>query len=300
MTKGSFIVLIAVVVSALLGLFIPTGAVASPVALDYVPAYDWYHGCGPTAAASILGYWDVHGYDGLFDVSGWDEVRYTQNVRDHISSPEHNAKYDSTPDNSGLSEPPDTSIADFFHTSEGGLGYGWSYQAYADDGLAGYASYRGYEFDAWYVSSGGISWETFMAEIDAGYPVMTLVDTNADGLTDHFVPAIGYDDRGDEGFWYGLYTTWSENEDILWQEFALMTAGVSWGIGYMTFFHPISEPTHRGLPVSFIGGENPPSNSAVSPVPEPATILLLGSGLLGLVGFRRKSKVFSNFSDSAN
>jgi len=107
-------------------------------------------------------------------------------------------------------------------------------------------------------------------------------------------------DRGDEGFWYGLYTTWSENEDILWQEFALMTAGVSWGIGYMTFFHPISEPTHRGLPVSFIGGENPPSNSAVSPVPEPAPILLLGSGLLGLVGFRRKSKVFSNFSDSAN
>ena len=38
-----------------------------PVLLENVPAYDWYHGCGPTAAASIIGYYDMQGYSNLFD-----------------------------------------------------------------------------------------------------------------------------------------------------------------------------------------------------------------------------------------
>ena len=33
----------------------------SSALLDDVPAYNWYHGCGPTAAASVLAYYDVHG-----------------------------------------------------------------------------------------------------------------------------------------------------------------------------------------------------------------------------------------------
>jgi hypothetical protein len=85
--------------------------------LDEVPAYNWYHGCGPTASASVIGYYDLHGYPQLFDAQGWDAVRLTENVQDQISSPQHNAKYDSTPDDLTLPVPPPTSLADFMHTS---------------------------------------------------------------------------------------------------------------------------------------------------------------------------------------
>ena len=41
-------------------------AFGSVMLLSDVPSYSWYHGCGPTAAASVLGYWDLHGYTNMF------------------------------------------------------------------------------------------------------------------------------------------------------------------------------------------------------------------------------------------
>src|SRR5262249_45443900 len=61
------------------------------------PAYDWYHGCSPTSAGMLMGYWDLHGYGNLFDAQGWAQVSQTSFVEDQISSPAHNAKYDSQP-----------------------------------------------------------------------------------------------------------------------------------------------------------------------------------------------------------
>lgn len=121
------------------------GAAASPSAhiIDSVPAYSWYHGCGPTAAGSIIGYWGLHGYPNLFNASG-QNVFLTQNVQDEISSPQHNAKYHPTPDALGP-VPAFTSIADWFRTSVDPLGFGSSYLIpYARDAFIGYASYRGY------------------------------------------------------------------------------------------------------------------------------------------------------------
>ena len=231
------------------------------IIIDAVPAYNWYQGCGPTAAASILGYYDLHGYDSLFNASGWDLVKLTSNVQDEISGPEHNAKYASHLGNASLARPPDTSIADFFRTSEG-LPYGWSSQYYADDAFTGYASYRGYsDWDAWYEGFNSFSWDKFTTEIENGNPMMFLIDTDGNGGTDHFVPVIGYNDVTYE---YAFFTTWSEDETIQFKPFQGM--GNAWGIGYATYIKP----------------------GAPDPVSEPTTILLLGAGLVGLAGFGRK------------
>ena len=202
------------------------------VSLSGVPAYNWYHGCGPTAAGSIVGYYDVLGYSNLFDAEGWDAVKLTANVQDQISSPAHNAKYDPHPDDPNLPVPPNTSLACWFRTSVN-LQYGWSYLSYSDDAFEGYGQYRGYECDSWYESFAALTWTEFVGEIDAGRPLMFLVDTNGDGGTDHFVPVFGYDDRGAGGLHYGCYTTWSESETVAWYQFRAM--GDPWGVGYATF-----------------------------------------------------------------
>ena len=246
-------------------LLICGAARADPIVIGDIPAYSWYHGCGPTAAASILGYWDLYGYSNLFDASGSD-VFLTANVQDQISSPAHNAKYDWYPDSSGLPDPSDTSIADFFHTSEGGLDYGWSFQSYAASTFIDYAAYRGYQFSSFYeYYYDGFSWDQFTGEINAGRPMMFLVDTEGSGNTDHFVPVIGYDDRGTDGLWYGLYTTFEEAETVVWEPFRGMESGNTWGIGYATFVRPESAPDG-------------------SPVPESGRALLVGfAGLFAIV-----------------
>jgi hypothetical protein len=228
------------VVALLLGL--SSSIATADLILDNVPAYLWYHGCGPTAAGSVLGYWDLNGYPSLFDASGWDDVKLTANVQDQISSPAHNAKYDPDPDNPALPVPPMTSIADWFGTSVDPLQYGWSYQSKADDAFEGYANYRGYEFDSYNRSWSSFSWDDLVAEIDAGNPMMFLVDSSGNGSTDHFVPVFGYDDRGADGLWYGIYDTWGEDETTRWEMFRPMSSSWTWGVGYATFVHPISAP----------------------------------------------------------
>jgi hypothetical protein len=252
----------------LLGM-IPSVSLGAPLVLSDVPAYNWYHGCTPTAIASVIGYWDVHGYPNLFTASGSD-VFLTANVQDQISSPEHNAKYDPTPDNASLPTPPMTSIADWTRTSEDPRQYGWTSIAYTSEGIMGYSAYRGYTLASWQetFSTGSFTWNDLVSEINSGNPMVFHVDSNADGTVDHSVPVLGYDDRGADGLWYAMYTTWSESETIEWEPFRGMSANSPWGVEYATFAHVAS----------------------TAAVPEPSTLLLLGSWLLGLAGLRRKFK----------
>lgn len=211
---------------------------ASQVLLENVPAYDWYHGCGPTAAASVLGYWDLNGYDSLFNASGWEAIKLTENVQDEISSSAHNTKYDPTPDDPTLPHPEDTSIADFFHTSEGDLEEGYSYLMYSDEAFTGYAAFQGY--DDWYASYGSFNslaftWEDLVEEINSGRPMMFLVDSDGENGVDHFIPVFGYDD---EDFSFAFYDVWSEAETISWTSFVGVEDGTDWGVGWGTFIVP--------------------------------------------------------------
>ncbi len=266
MKKRILVVLIIIAGPLVLAPF-PFQAYGAPVLLADVAAYNWYHGCGPTAAGSIFGFWDLHGYANLFVASG-AAVYLTSNVQDHISSPEHNAKYDGWDDPS-LPVPPKTSIADWFMTSVDPLPDGWSYQSDAPGAFTGYGAYRGYNFSAWDKAYGpdGFTWSAFRGEINAGRPMLFLVDSSGVGETDYFVPVFGYDDRGQDGLWYVMYTTWSVEETVEWRPFQGMGDEWDWGVGYATFVQP----------------EGPP-------VPEPGTWILLGSGILTALGLRRKFK----------
>lgn len=216
-------------------------AAADPVLLEQAPSYYWYHGCGPTAIGAIFGYWDVHGLSNLFDASG-SSLYSTAAVQDQISSPAHNAKYDSTPDVGSLPIPPATSIADFLHTSvdnvNGPQGYGWSSIFDAPGAVVDYAAYRGYAFGATINSVNGGTWSKLTAEINAGRPMLLAVDSDGDGALDHMVSAIGYQDRGVDGRWYACYTTWTEAETPAWFKLTSVAAGTAWGVGYTVTVTP--------------------------------------------------------------
>jgi hypothetical protein len=206
-----------------------------PVVLAEVPAYDWYHGCSPTAIASVFAYWDLTQYAGFFDAEGWDELRLTSNVQDQISSPAHNAKYDPTPDDPDLPDPPDTSIADFLGTSVDPLAFGYTWISSMEAGIEGFAAFRGHPLDAWTWWIGAVAWEDVTGEIDEARPMVFHVDTDGNGGVDHSIPVLGYDDRDAEGRWYGAYTTWSEEETVSWFEFRPAEFGAPWGVSYVTF-----------------------------------------------------------------
>ncbi len=220
-----------------------------------VPVYMWYRGCGPTAAGMVVGYWDTHGFGKL--IRG-DSSTQTTEVNRAIASPEHYNDYSLPIDNTGTGLLPDKSappagdehtsncLADFMKTSWSAVGnyYGWSWFNDVDDAFRGYTDWANATYGASYqVASrnerwGVFSWANYTAEIDAGRPLVFLVDTGGDGYTDHFVTAIGY--RETSGYAeYACLDTWDVG--VRWQRFRGVASGWAWGI-YGATYYELPEP----------------------------------------------------------
>ena len=216
----------------------------SAVVLDGIPAYLWYNGCGPTAAGMIIGYWDGLGFDRL--VPG-DASTQTAAVEAMMSSSGNYDDYclplDPSPGPilADLSEEPfgdehpDDCVADFMWTSQSyrNLNYGGSWFTNVKQAFLGYTAWAAPDYQAtseWYRWN-QLTWEAFVAEIDAGRPTMFGVDSDADGYFDHFVTVIGYDDATQQ---YACLNTWDET--VHWYDFDSISSGRPFGVyGMITF-----------------------------------------------------------------
>jgi len=226
---------------------------ATQVVIPEVPAYLWQHGCGPTAVGMVIGYWDRHGFDLL--VSG-DASTQTASVNAMISDdggipdcvlPDGNHYQDySCPedywpnpisaDRSQLGGAHASNcVADFFQTSWSSRDnyYGWSWFSDVPGSFTSYVNliapqYNPSATNKYYAQ---FSWSDYKAVIDAGRPVVLLVDTDGNGSTDHFIPAIGYNEATKA---YGAYNTWDLN--LHWYLWRRMQSGNTWGIYGVTLF----------------------------------------------------------------
>jgi len=259
------------------------------VVIADVPAYEWHHGCGPTAAGMVIGYWDGQGFDAL--VPG-DASTQTSAVNEHIASEgsaSNHTDYCQPIDDSNVnpaplpdkSEPPvgdehpDECVADYMKTSQSFHSnyYGWSWFSHVGPSLLGYVEQHvqaGYDatvsdLKMW---SGTLNWNRFCAEIDAGRPMVLLVDTDGNGNTDHFVTAIGYDTVGSTNK-YACLNTWDRN--IHWHNFKKMGRGRPWGIYGATTFQ-----IRMGGPTSTPTTSPTPTVSPTGPTPTPTLTPTLG------------------------
>jgi len=227
-------------------------AVADTAFIEDVPSYIWYHGCGPTAAGMIIGYWDAHGFDDLIDGSNnWAANR--ANVQAMIASAGHIRDYVPDVDRVATADDPlhpSDCVADFMYASRYPLTYANSFSGWQYYGMAGYANYRGYPYVAGSSVQYSDLWDTLVGEIDGDRPMELYVDRTGDGQPDHFVAAVGYDD-GPDGRRYAAYNTY--DHEVHWHDFAAPASGQSWGVRSGTWFALLQPEPTTGIVGDFDG-----------------------------------------------
>ncbi len=203
-----------------------------------VPIYIWFRGCGPTSLGMVCGYYDTHGFPDL--VPG-DASTQTSAVYDVIATNAHYNDYALPLDDAGTGLKADKSetggahtdncLADYMHTSQSIKGNYWMWSLPEDvvPAWVNYISHQAsdYEGTGQMYSYGTAAWDALVASINNNQPCMALVDSDNDGIYDHFVPVIGYSIENDTKY-YDLYNTWDENEH--WFAFHPMQEGNNWGI----------------------------------------------------------------------
>jgi hypothetical protein len=278
-----------------------------------VPAYLWTEGCGPTVVGMLAGYYDSHGFPNLFP---GDASTRTTAVSSAIASTQHIDDYakpneNTLPVQADKSELPagdehtNNCIADYMLTSRSIIGniWGWSKGVDIKPSWENYIAnftpeYTGSATQYYYNSS---TWDTLISNIDRNKPMLLLVDTNTDGLTDHFVIANGYKIENDIKY-YGCFNTWDVVQH--WYQFQQMAAGVSWGVArcYTFSIHnklPVPAGTITG-PSNVCRGSNPVDYTV--PVIADATsyVWTLPSGATGTSSTNSISVTFGTGSVSGN
>ncbi len=227
----------------------------SQVVITNVPAYLWRHGCGPTAAGMVLGFWDSNSFPDVVpgecatqtpevnamiaDDSGIDACGYPNSDHFHdYSCPIDASPAPIQPDKSETGGAhADNCVADFMRTSRSAYYnyYGWSWFVDVEYALEAFVAMQlpGQVTQAQSIYFEDFSWEGYRNEIDNRRPMVLLVDTDADGWTDHFVTAIGYDEATGE---YGAYDTWDQG--LHWYAWRSVAVGRDWGVYGVTTFDP--------------------------------------------------------------
>lgn len=240
-----------------------------------VPAYLWTHGCGPTAAGMVIGYWDAHGFSKLYpgtSNSSTQDSNVDEMIASSLQTYSHvnDYAYPIETDTSGMltdnylqlgyTPHTDNSLADFMLTSRSTRGnqYGWSYFSDVRPTFLNYVQYINSHYDRAYHASStnyyysSSLWSQYVAEIEAGRPVVFLVDSSGDGWTDHFVTGTGYGYSQGQPV-YRLNHTWDRDTEY-WAYFRPMQSGQYWGIYGMTTFRisgldiPTAQIKHSFLP----------------------------------------------------
>jgi len=274
-----------------------------PVQLGNTANYDWWHGCSPTSAGMMMGYYDRNGY------AGWDysnlvpggvaEANSFGNpgalANSIIASTGHVADFyaggnNASGDDVALPWHAFDCLADFMGTSQDAIGNanGWTTFYYwtngapftAADAVAGgvkdldgmygigeYLNYAGYNYDTLYTqliystsTPLGFTYAQYMAEINAGRPVIIQVDG-------HSMLGYGYDAASSLVY---LYDTWAPNGQN--------PGSMTWGGSY-------SGMDQWGVEVLALA----PSQPGI--VPEPISLVcgLIGLGCIGGYLKRRRA-----------
>jgi hypothetical protein len=271
---------------------------AGEVIVPGVPAYAWRDGCGPTAVGMVIGYYDGNGCPDLVpgDATG-DTTTVKQSICSHSTdgTPQSYEDYALPMDSSGSvladrsaapagDEHPSNCVADFMHTSwsADGLRYGWSYSNMVGPAFTGFVKlrYAGSMPSSSTYSGSSCTWTLVKQQMDAGRPMIFLVDSSGDGVTDHFVTVVGY--REVNGYpEYACWDTWSTSL-LRWQRFRSMSSSYTWGVwGGYTFTMPgtvmpspapTATPTVSPTPI-------PTSSSTPTPTPDTAAPVTSAAGV---------------------
>ncbi|MEW6251551.1 MAG: C39 family peptidase [Planctomycetota bacterium] len=220
-----------------------------------VPAYRWRHGCGPTSAGMVIGYWDGRGCSWL--ITG-DASTQTASVNLRIASGDdvngHYRDFSKPLDDSSTGIKRDMSqaatnthsnhcLADFMHTSWSLYGkyYGATTRDHMPPGIVNFIDtmnlWNGtsYQFESSLESWATPSWSKLVYEIDNNRPVVLRVDSDGDGAGDHYVTGIGYrDTRGYQE--YACFDTWGTG--TRWERFRAVSSSYAWGITHVIYVRP--------------------------------------------------------------
>ena len=276
------------------------------VILSDVPAYEWYHGCSPTAGMMIMGYWDAYGYSALIPGSNsWSSNKSA--IQNAIASPEHVADYalcNGVNDEDYSSPYTDKSelggahgnncLADFMHTSFSSeeLTYGSTWNSKFGGGMEACASWRAYSFTAGGDYSSMPTWADFTKGIKFGRPMELGVDTDGDGEVDHSVTAIGY--RDTSGYReYACRDTWNTSSIPRWERFRAVSGAYDWGIEGMNTFRPAGVTKDTAVKVT--SGNWNAGSSWDNGVPDGNAYVYIPQGSTVTVNSLSQAKLLNNY-----